>query len=232
MIHVRVVSPPDVTGQLIPVLLSDSGVLNLTVVAGSVRHPDGDAIRFDVLQGSANQVLARLRHSASTRGARSQWSRFPHPSRRRRPGPRLGARMLRGFCAGMGGGRGSDPGGWALSAELVRTAGHRRPDRGGGTVDQLADPHCRRHGGGTRVWGHRRSRLRPHPARCQAHDRQRASHGGRLYRSGDRGGAARPGDPRRRPAAQGIRAGHPAGQQPHQHPRLVLRHRGRTGRSR
>ena len=61
VIHVRVASPPDVTGQLIPVLLSDSGVLNLTVVAGSVRNPDGDAIQFDVLQGSANQVLARLR---------------------------------------------------------------------------------------------------------------------------------------------------------------------------
>ena len=52
---------PDVTSQLIPVLLSDSGVLNLTVVAGSVRNPDGDAVQFDVLQGSANQVLARLR---------------------------------------------------------------------------------------------------------------------------------------------------------------------------
>ena len=94
MIHVRVVSPPDVTGQLIPVLLSDSGVLNLTVVAGSVRHPDGDAIRFDVLQGSANQVLARLRQlgldqrgsiavepvstsiSAATTGAQAGRSRF------------------------------------------------------------------------------------------------------------------------------------------------------------
>ncbi len=61
MIHVRVASPPDVTGELISFLLSDSGVINLTVVAGSVRNPDGDAIQFDVLQGSANQILARLR---------------------------------------------------------------------------------------------------------------------------------------------------------------------------
>jgi uncharacterized hydrophobic protein (TIGR00271 family) len=61
VIHARVVSPPDVTEQLIPVLLSDHGVVNLTVVPASVRQPDGDAVEFDLLQGEANDVLARLR---------------------------------------------------------------------------------------------------------------------------------------------------------------------------
>ncbi len=61
MIHVRVVSRPDVTSQLVPVLMSDSGVTNLIVMAGSVRNPDGDAIQFDVARGRANEVLARLR---------------------------------------------------------------------------------------------------------------------------------------------------------------------------
>jgi uncharacterized hydrophobic protein (TIGR00271 family) len=42
-------------------LLSDPGVINLTVVPASVRRPDGDAVQFDLLQGEANDVLARLR---------------------------------------------------------------------------------------------------------------------------------------------------------------------------
>jgi uncharacterized hydrophobic protein (TIGR00271 family) len=61
MIHVRVVSPPDVTAQLSPLLASDAGVVNLTLAPASVHNPDGDAIQFDLLQGRANEVLARLR---------------------------------------------------------------------------------------------------------------------------------------------------------------------------
>jgi uncharacterized hydrophobic protein (TIGR00271 family) len=61
MIHFRVVSPPDLTAKIMPLLVSDTGVLNLTVVEASVHHPDGDAIQFDVLRGSANEVAARLR---------------------------------------------------------------------------------------------------------------------------------------------------------------------------
>jgi uncharacterized hydrophobic protein (TIGR00271 family) len=61
MIHLRVVSPPDVTAQLRPWLVSDAGVMNLIVMEASARNPDGDAIEFDVLQGMANEVVARLR---------------------------------------------------------------------------------------------------------------------------------------------------------------------------
>lgn len=50
MIHVRVVSPPDVTPQLRVLLVSDTGVMNLTVVEGAMQKPDGDAIQFDVLR--------------------------------------------------------------------------------------------------------------------------------------------------------------------------------------
>ena len=35
--------------------------MNLTVLPGTVRNPDGDAVQFDVLQGAANEVIARLR---------------------------------------------------------------------------------------------------------------------------------------------------------------------------
>ena len=61
MIHLRVASPPDVTGVLMPMLRSEPAVMNLTMLPGAVSHPDGDAVHFDVLHGSANEVIGRLR---------------------------------------------------------------------------------------------------------------------------------------------------------------------------
>jgi uncharacterized hydrophobic protein (TIGR00271 family) len=61
VIHLRVVSPPDVTGTLMPVLSKEPAVMNLTVLPGAVSHPDGDAVHFDVLHGAANEVIGRLR---------------------------------------------------------------------------------------------------------------------------------------------------------------------------
>jgi uncharacterized hydrophobic protein (TIGR00271 family) len=61
VIHLRVVSPPDVTGTLMPVLRTDPAVLNLTMLPGAVSNPDGDAVHFDVLHGAANDVIGQLR---------------------------------------------------------------------------------------------------------------------------------------------------------------------------
>jgi len=61
VIHLRVVSPPNVTGTLMPMLHSKPAVMNLTVLPGAVSHPDGDAVHFDVLHGAANEVIGRLR---------------------------------------------------------------------------------------------------------------------------------------------------------------------------
>ena len=61
MIHLRVVSPPDITSDLVPMLHSEPAVLNLTVLPGAVSNPNGDALHFDVLHGAANDVLGRLR---------------------------------------------------------------------------------------------------------------------------------------------------------------------------
>jgi uncharacterized hydrophobic protein (TIGR00271 family) len=61
MIHLRVVSPPDVTGNLMPVLTTEPAVMNLTVLPGAVSNPAGDAVHFDVLHAAANQVIGRLR---------------------------------------------------------------------------------------------------------------------------------------------------------------------------
>src|SRR5215813_13207829 len=61
MIHLRVVSPPDVTGTLMPVLHGEPAVMNLTLQPGAASNPDGDAVHFDVLHGAANEVIGRLR---------------------------------------------------------------------------------------------------------------------------------------------------------------------------
>lgn len=61
MLHVRAVSPPDLTGRVLALLSAQPCVLNLSVQPGSVRNPDGDAIVCDVLTGVANEVLRGLR---------------------------------------------------------------------------------------------------------------------------------------------------------------------------
>jgi len=61
VIHLRVVSPPDLTGILLPVLRSEPAVMNLTMLPGAVSNPDGDAVHFDVLHGAANEVIGQLR---------------------------------------------------------------------------------------------------------------------------------------------------------------------------
>ncbi|MCM2424033.1 DUF389 domain-containing protein [Streptomyces sp. RKAG293] len=61
MIHVRAVSPPDLTSEVVDLLAGDPCVLNLIVQTGAARNPDGDAIACDVLTGGANEVLHGLR---------------------------------------------------------------------------------------------------------------------------------------------------------------------------
>ncbi|MFF3417866.1 DUF389 domain-containing protein [Streptomyces sp. NPDC002698] len=61
MIHVRAVSPPDLTDQVVDFLSGDPSVLDLIVQRGAARNPDGDGIVCDVLTGAANDVLRALR---------------------------------------------------------------------------------------------------------------------------------------------------------------------------
>jgi uncharacterized hydrophobic protein (TIGR00271 family) len=61
VIHIRAVSPPDTTPDLVDALASSGGVLNLIVLAGVARNPDGDALQFDVVNSQANAVIADLR---------------------------------------------------------------------------------------------------------------------------------------------------------------------------
>ena len=61
MLHVRTVSPADVTDRVLEMLDANPGVLSLIALPSAVRRPQGDAIEFDVLTSSANDVLAALR---------------------------------------------------------------------------------------------------------------------------------------------------------------------------
>lgn len=67
MLHVRVVSPVEVTERLVAVLTADSGVVNLVVVRAAAAHPGGDAVQFDLATASANSVLRQLRDLGLTR---------------------------------------------------------------------------------------------------------------------------------------------------------------------
>jgi uncharacterized hydrophobic protein (TIGR00271 family) len=61
VLHVRVVSPPDLTGSLADRLAAAPGVWNVVVRAGDARRPHGDAVQFDVRDGAANPVFKALR---------------------------------------------------------------------------------------------------------------------------------------------------------------------------
>lgn len=61
MLHVRVVSPAEVTERLVGVLTADPGVVNLVIMRAAATGPDGDAVQFDLTNASANAVLQRLR---------------------------------------------------------------------------------------------------------------------------------------------------------------------------
>ena len=61
MLHVRVVSPAAVTGQLADRLTAAPGVQNLVVQEGAATRPAGDAVQFDVHDEAANPVFRDLR---------------------------------------------------------------------------------------------------------------------------------------------------------------------------
>jgi hypothetical protein len=83
VIHLRVVSPPDVTTTLVPMLDTESAVMNLTVLPAAVRNPDGDAVHFDVPQGDLPAQLVRAAgHRGAHRGHRDP-HQLPDPDCRR-----------------------------------------------------------------------------------------------------------------------------------------------------
>lgn len=60
MMHVRVVVPAGDTDALVEVLCADPTVINLIVVPGAARRPDGDLVLFDVPREHTTVVISAL----------------------------------------------------------------------------------------------------------------------------------------------------------------------------
>lgn len=61
MVHLRIVSPPDLTEQVVEVLTSTPSVINVVELGRVARRPDGDVILCDVAREDASVVIADLK---------------------------------------------------------------------------------------------------------------------------------------------------------------------------
>jgi len=86
MLRVRVVSPADLTGQLLEQLSTAPGVQNLVVLPAAAQRPEGDAVDFDLNEGAANPVFRELRNLGLVR----QGSISVEPARSGARPPRCG----------------------------------------------------------------------------------------------------------------------------------------------
>lgn len=60
MLHLRVISPSESSGEVLKVLDDCVGIVNIVVLPGAARSPAGDLLQFDVAREAANEVIERL----------------------------------------------------------------------------------------------------------------------------------------------------------------------------
>ncbi|MBB2909473.1 putative hydrophobic protein (TIGR00271 family) [Streptosporangium becharense] len=60
MLHLRVISPAELSDDVLKTIDQCLGVVNLVVLPGAARSPVGDLIQFDVAREAANEVIERL----------------------------------------------------------------------------------------------------------------------------------------------------------------------------
>jgi len=61
MLHLRIVSPPDLTASVLKALAEDPGVTHITADRGGAREPPGDLVSCDIVRASANPLIERLK---------------------------------------------------------------------------------------------------------------------------------------------------------------------------
>ena len=61
MIHLRIVSPPELTNQVMEVLTGTTSVINIIELGNAARRPDGDVILCDVAREDASVVIGDLK---------------------------------------------------------------------------------------------------------------------------------------------------------------------------
>jgi uncharacterized hydrophobic protein (TIGR00271 family) len=62
MVHLRIVSPPELTEQVVEVLTRTDSVINIIRLDAAARRPDGDVILCDVAREDASVVIDDLKH--------------------------------------------------------------------------------------------------------------------------------------------------------------------------
>ncbi|WP_067659428.1 DUF389 domain-containing protein [Nocardia harenae] len=60
MLHLRIISPPGSTPDVLATLRADAGVTHLSLLPGAALAPEGDLVQADVAREAANTVLAEL----------------------------------------------------------------------------------------------------------------------------------------------------------------------------
>src|SRR5687767_14551647 len=61
MVHLRIVAPGDRSGRVIELLDASPSVVNLVVLEGAARKPEGDVILCDVAREDASVIIDDLR---------------------------------------------------------------------------------------------------------------------------------------------------------------------------
>jgi len=61
MLHLRIITPPELTATVLQELANDPGVTHITADRGVATRPPGDLIACDVVRASATPLLRRLR---------------------------------------------------------------------------------------------------------------------------------------------------------------------------
>jgi uncharacterized hydrophobic protein (TIGR00271 family) len=61
VIHLRIVSPPELTARVMDVLIGTPSVINIIQLGSAARRPDGDVMLCDVAREDASVVLADLK---------------------------------------------------------------------------------------------------------------------------------------------------------------------------
>ncbi len=70
MLHLRVITPPDLSDRLIDALTDNPGVAHLVVHRGAALDPPGDEVTADIARESANEVIDTLKElGVKERGA-------------------------------------------------------------------------------------------------------------------------------------------------------------------
>jgi hypothetical protein len=61
MLHLRIITPPDLTATVLQELADDPGVTHIAADRGAATEPPGDLVSCDVVRASVNPLLRRLR---------------------------------------------------------------------------------------------------------------------------------------------------------------------------